>query len=217
MPSPKKLSVLIVDAEPASRHGLTVLCNAQERLRVAGEAGTTRMARDLCRQLQPDLLIIDPAIDGGEGLALIKELSRLSKATHAVAFSRLADAGRIEEAFRAGARGYVTRSEEEAELLNVLLAVQNGKQHLSPRAMEVVARGLSNGTVRVSDDALAVLSVRERQIFALLGSGLATREIAAKCGVSVKTVESHVEHLKLKLALKSMPELRKAAAIAALE
>ncbi len=148
---------------------------------------------------------------------MIKELPRLAKTIRAVAFARLADAGRIEQALRAGALGYATRQEEEAELLKVLLAVEDGKRHLSPRAIEAVPRGLTDGTVRVSEDALAVLSVRERQVFALLGAGLATREIAVKCGVSIKTVESHMEHLKLKLSLRSMPELRKAAAVSALD
>jgi DNA-binding NarL/FixJ family response regulator len=212
MSSPKKMSVVIADAEPASRHGLITLCNAHERFYVVGESGSIRMVRELCRRLHPDLLIVDPAIDGGEGLALIKELPRLAKTTRAMAFARQADAGHIEQALRAGALGYSTRQEEEAVLMKVLLAMADGKSHLSPRAMEVVMHGLSKGTVRVANDALARLSLRERQIFALLGEGLATREIAAKCGVSIKTVESHLEHLKVKLALRSGMELRKAAA-----
>src|SRR3954471_16002509 len=132
MSSPKKLSVVIADAEPASRHGVTALCNAHERFRVIGASGSVRAARNLCRQLRPDLLIVDPSIDGGEGLALIKELSSLAKTTRAIAFARLADAGRIEQALRAGALGYATRQEEEVELLKVLIAVEDGKQHLSP-------------------------------------------------------------------------------------
>jgi DNA-binding NarL/FixJ family response regulator len=217
MPSPKKISVVIADAEPASRHGLISLCNAHERLRVVGDSGSVGMARELCQRLHPDLLIVDPAIDGGEGLALIKELPRLARRTRAVAFARQTDAGHIEQALRAGALGYATRQEEESELMKVMLAMEDGKSHLSPRAMEAITHGLSNGVVRVSGGALARLSMRERQVFALLGAGMATRDVAATCGVSIKTAESHLEHIKVKLHLKSGTELRKAAADAVRE
>ena len=99
----------------------------------------------------------------------------------------------------------------------VMLAMEDGKPHLTPRAMEAIAHGLSNGAVHVSGDALERLSIRERQVFALLGAGLATRDVAAKCGVSIKTVESHLEHIKVKLHLKSGTQLRKAAADAVRE
>ena len=214
MSSPKKLSVIVADAEHTCRYGVVALCRSHERFRVVGQSASLRETRVLCREARPNLLIIDPTLDGGEGVGLIRELAHGAKGTRSVVFTRRADAVSVQRALMAGARGYVTRLDEGADLLKVLLAVDDGKPHLSPLAAEAIAKGLANGAVAVPGDALARLSEREHHIFALLGLGRTTREIATQLGVSIKTIESHMEHLKVKLDVRSGAALRQVAAAA---
>ena len=209
MSSSQKMSVVIADAEPASRHGVVALLKAQPDFRIAGEADTVAAARALCRREKPALLLIDPALEGGAGRALIAELPRLAKTTHAVAFVRVVDAENVTRALQAGALGCVARHEAEAELLRVLLAAGAGGRCLSPRAMEAIAGGLANGALQVAQPRL---TPREDEVFALLSEGRATGQIATALGISVKTVESHLEKLKHKFRVDSVRKLRGLAA-----
>ena len=212
MPVSKKLTVVVADPEPTCRHGVVALCNSHMRFRVVGESRTVHETRTVCHKQRPNLLIIDPMLDGGEGIGLIQELLRWSKELRAVVFTRHRDAVSVQRALFAGACGYVTRLDEEVDLLRILLAVEDGKPHLSPMAAQGIATGLATGAVAVPGDALTRLSPREHQVFALLGLGRKTQEVATQLGVSIKTVESHMEHLKEKLNIRSGPALRKLAA-----
>ena len=214
--SPKKLSLVVTDIEHTCRRGVIALCNSHSRLRVVGEARSVIETRALCRRLQPDLLLIDPGIEAEGGLAFIKEMRCASGALRIVAFARATDAATVQRAIRAGAHGFVSRLDEGEELLKVLLAVSDGRIQLSPLAAAGVFDGLANGAVAVAGE-VGRLSNRERQVFALIGEGRKTQEVATLLGVSVKTVESHLEHMKVKLGVRSGAALRRMAASANLE
>ena len=212
MPNSRKANVLVVDAEPVARFGLVQLINSQARLRVCGEAGDLRDARELASRLKPDLVVLDPAL--GDGVHFIKDLVRSKAGPKVVAFTGQEDALSVQRTIQAGVCGYVTRRDPVADVIAVIVAAADGKRLVGPRTTDLLLGRIADGTVQVSGDEIAVLSPRERQVFQLLGAGKSARAIASELGVSVKTVETHRQRIKEKLHLKDCAELNHRALLA---
>ena len=210
---PRKANVLLVDAEPVMRCGLVHLINSHAELQVCGEAETLPAARAACERWRPELVVLDVAMGGGEGFALVKELPRWNAALRVVAFTGLEDAGSVQRALRAGVCGYVTRRDPVAALLGAITGALAGERHVGPRVEHVLLETLASGRVQMEADDLALLSERERQVFQLLGGGLRAGAVAAEMRLSVKTVETHQKHIREKLHLRDGAELQRRATI----
>ena len=213
MRTQKKASVLLVDAEPVMRCGLLHLINSHAALHVCAEAETLPAARAACEKWKPDAVVLDVAMGGGEGFALVRELPRWNAALCVVAFTGLEDAASVQRALRAGVSGYVTRRDPVAALLGAITGALAGERHVGPRVEHVLLETLARGRVRVEEDELAALSERERQVFALLGGGLKAGAVAVEMRLSVKTVETHQKHIREKLRLRDGAELQHRATI----
>jgi DNA-binding NarL/FixJ family response regulator len=201
--------VLVVDAEPVSRCGLACLLGAEERLRVVAQADALPVARALCVQHQPQVVVLDPML--GDGIAFIRELKRWCAQARVVVFAAQPDALGVQQALQAGAWGYVSRRDPVAALLGAVLGALEGQRVLGPQVERVLLERLALGLVQVGPAAEARLSEREMQVFRLLGTGVGTRAVAAELGVSVKTVESHLQRIKEKLGVRSGAELQRRA------
>jgi DNA-binding NarL/FixJ family response regulator len=112
-----------------------------------------------------------------------------------------------ERALRAGARGYIMKQEGTAKLMTALRVVLNGEIYLSEKMAARVLGKLVRGRVEADGSPLNALSDRELEVFELIGRGFGTRQIAERLCVSIKTVESHREHIKQKLKLRNATEL----------
>jgi DNA-binding NarL/FixJ family response regulator len=208
------MDVLVIDPEPVARFGLVTLLKSHAQLRVVGEAETTRTGRELCAKLKPQVVVIDPAMEGGEGFVLLKDIPRWAAGARVVAFSQTEDAGWVQRVFSAGACGYVTRRDPVPALIDAVLGAASGERHVSPRIAKVLLERLAKGDVNFASVDEPRLSTREWQIFRMVGEGRLPREMAETLGVSVKTVESHQQRIKIKLGLPSGAELRRRATLA---
>lgn len=206
------LSVVVVESEAVCRFGLVTLLNVHEMVRVIGEADTVKAARTLCMELAPDVIVIDPAMDGGEGFCLLKELNRLLPSAKKVVFSGCADEQSVELAFTLGVSGYIARRDPLAVLLGAVLGVVSGERQIGPCVQRLLLNGLGAGRFGQRKGLWGRLSAREAQILRLLGQGGVAREIAGRLGVSQKTVESHQQRIKQKLGLATGAALRTYAA-----
>jgi DNA-binding NarL/FixJ family response regulator len=159
------------------------------------------------------LVVLDVAMGGGEGFALVKEVLRWNAELHVVAFTALEDVGSVQRALRAGACGYVTRRDPVASLLAALTGALTGERHVGSRVERVLLETLATGKVQMEHDDLTLLSERERQVFRLIGGGRKTCEVAAELSVSLKTVETHRQRIKEKLRLRSGVDLQHRAAV----
>lgn len=213
MRNPRKSNVLIVDAEPVARCGLLHVVNSHEALHVCAEADTPSSARAACERSKPDVVVLDVAMSGGEGFALVKELPQWNPKLRLVAFTRLEDTASVQRALRAGACGYVTKLDPVAALIAAIMDCLQGRRHVGPRVGHVLLETLALGKVQMEDDDLTFLSERERQVFRFIGAGLNTRAMAAELHLSVKTVESHRQRIKEKLHLSSGSELQHRAVV----
>lgn len=213
MKSSNPFSVLVVDAEPVARYGLVALIDSHANFKVVGEAESVRTAQVLCEKHKPLVVVIDPAIDGGQGFVFLKDLARMSPRSRSVGFSSVEEAGWVQRAFTSGAIGYVTRLDPLASVIAAIVGAVSGERVVGPRIAKALIDGMATGSVDYQRGGGPKLSEREWQIFRMVGQGKPVREMAEALGVSVKTIESHQQRIKVKMDVGSAAELRQRAAL----
>jgi DNA-binding NarL/FixJ family response regulator len=199
--------ILIVDDHPVLCQGITVLLE-RAGLTVAGAATSLDEARRLLPVASPDVVLVDLNLGGdADGITFLEELAQAGAPARRLVYSIREDAESIRRSLEAKALGYVTKAEVWDMLVTAILAVAAGQRFLSPRAR----RALDEPSSTIPVDPLATVSKRERAVFRLLGEGFQVAEIAARLGVSPRTVETFCGRLIVKLELAGMRELRRAA------
>ncbi|MCR4392462.1 MAG: response regulator transcription factor [Candidatus Acetothermia bacterium] len=179
------IRVLIVDDHPIVREGLSRLL-ARRGLDVVGQAADGEEGTRLAAGLAPDVVVWDLAMPAG-GVTGLSHLKRTAPGCRVLVVTALDDPWLAAEAARAGADGFLAKTASPEEFIAAIRACAEG---------------------RPAFPSVPELSPREEEVFALLGQGLANRDIAARLGISPKTVESHLERLKEKLGCASATELR---------
>ena len=203
--------MLIADAEPVARCGLVHLIGSHPLLRVCAEAETLAVARELCVKHKPAVLVLDPAMS--DGFTFIKDLPRWSRGTRVVVFTGSNDALAVQQAFKAGACGFVTRRDPVSALIAAVVGALKGERHVGPCVEHLLLDNLASGAVELRGAEFGALSSREMQVFRLLGRGLGTRAVADELSLSVKTVETHRQRIKEKLGMQNAAELHRRAVL----
>jgi DNA-binding NarL/FixJ family response regulator len=202
-----KRRILIVDDHPVIRAGLGAALSRQPDLARCGEAGTLAEAAGLLLEHSPDLLLVDLDLEDGNGLDLVREALAMRPDLPCLVLSMHDEEVHAAKALRAGARGYLMKSAPPDDFLAALRAALAGEIAVSDKVKTGLLRRHA-AEAPVVRDAVDSLSEREREVFRELGQGAAMRAIAHKLCLSVKTVETHVAHIKRKLGLRSAVELR---------
>ncbi len=180
--------VLIVDDHPVVRAGLRSFLELQPDFEVVAEAGDLRSAAEAFEATHPDLVLLDVQLPDGNGLAL---LDAFVGSARVLVLSSYLDEGKVRQAMRLGAAGYVLKHAGPAALLDKVRAALRGELPLDPEAV----RALTSADV----DPFAELTPRERQVLALMAEGLSNKAIAARLTISEKTVKTHASHVFAKL------------------
>lgn len=198
---PGQICVFLVDDHPLLRKGIADCINAEPDLCVCGEAGNAAEACAGILRLRPDVAVVDISMPGRDGIELLKDLRAQNSATRLLVFSMHDESLYALRALRAGASGYVMKSDTEDHLLNSIRAVHAGEVAVSPRLDSELLRQAVGQTPSRKADPTEQLSDRELQIMRLMGDGCQRKEIAAELGLSVKTIESHRARMCHKLRL----------------
>jgi DNA-binding NarL/FixJ family response regulator len=195
--------ILIVDDHPVVRHGLRELISAESDLEVCGEAGGEAEAVSRIDETQPDLVLVDVSLSEGSGLGLLKRMQMREEGVKLLVVSMHDEQLLAERCIEAGAVGFVNKQEATELLVEAIRRALAGKIYLSPAMTQrlldqkaAAGRGSRTGGIEA-------LSDRELEVFEMISQGLSTREIANQLHLSIKTVESHRENIKRKLALPS--------------
>lgn len=204
----KKTRVLLADDHRMIREGLKALFRLQPDIEVIGEAETGRAAVRLAAEWAPDVVVMDVNMPDLNGVEATQQIVAHGNGTKVVALSEHTDTRFTTEMFRAGASGYVVKEAAFDELVAAIRAVLAGKAYLSPRITGAVVKDQLRGGKRGSS-VVAKLTDREREVLQLLAEGKATKQVAARLHVSVKTVETHRRNVMEKLDLHSVAELTK--------
>lgn len=208
----RRASVLIVDDHPMVREGLWMRISSQPDLWVCGEAASTNEALAMILKDKPDLVTLDISLgEGSSGLDLIKRLKLHEFTGKILAVSAHDDGLYAERALKAGADGYICKSEAQSKMLEAIRLVLDGGCYLSPSLnRQLIDRALGT-VVRRSAGPVDLLSNRELQVFQMIGQGLRSKAIAERLHLSPHTIDSHREKIKRKLGLQSGTELQRAA------
>lgn len=199
--------ILVVDDHPVFRRGLAVVIGEEEGLTICGEAEDIAKGIEATRRLKPDLAIIDISLPGANGIELIKMMIAEMPMLPILALSMHDETHFAMRAFKAGAKGYIMKSEPSDQIILAIRKVRSGGLHLSPRlADRLIFRAIQSVDAGMGSP-MDTLSDREFEVFRHLGKGLGTREIAGILNVSGKTVETHRGHIKEKLNCKRGSEV----------
>jgi DNA-binding NarL/FixJ family response regulator len=203
-----KSSVLIVDDHPLVRRGLSDLINAEEDLAVCCEAWSSPTALRMMRMCPPNAAIVDISLPGVNGIELIKIMKAELPKLPILVLSMYDEDHYALRALRAGASGYLTKSEASGEVLRALRKISKGGIYVSPEFGEQVLRQSIQTAEESSDSVKRRLSLRELEVFELFGRGLGMREIASRLEISPKTIETHQRHIGRKFGFKTAAEMR---------
>jgi DNA-binding NarL/FixJ family response regulator len=208
-----EIRVVIVDDHEMFREGLRATL-AQEGFRVVYEASDSRsLLRWLDQEVDFNVMLVDIAMPGSDGLALVRELRRRKLAQPALMLSMHVNIDMIVEGLAAGARGYVFKNLSSQQLADAIRAVLDGRQYLPPGVdVARVNAMLAAPEARLQVSPLAALSPREREVCSLLIRGHANAQAAAELCISTKTVETHRTRIFKKLGIHSLSELIRIAA-----
>lgn len=208
-------NVLLVEDHPLFSKGLAQLIDAQPSYKVVAEAINSAQALELLEKTAPSLAIVDLNLGDEDGLNLIKDLKARSPDLVILVLSMHDERYYAERALRAGARGYIMKEEAGNKVIDAIKTVMAGKIWLSETERERLFDYMTGGNaIKEGKDwfaSVSKLSDRQLQIFTLIGKGLGTVEIASKLNLSTKTIDTHKEHIKLKLHCGSSQELRQLA------
>jgi DNA-binding NarL/FixJ family response regulator len=196
--------VFLVDDHPLVREWLSNLLCQSENLTVSGQAETANAGLAAMLQSPPDVAIIDLSLQNSSGLDLIKVLGEQLPATQVVVLSMHEEMFYVERAFRAGAKGYVTKRESTEQIVEAVREVAAGRIYASRPILARLAERVTAGTLNTS---VENLSDRELDVFGRLGRGHSTRRIAEDLNVSIKTVQAYCARIKDKLGYSDGPEL----------
>jgi len=205
-PIPASLSVLLVDDHAVVRTGARQLLESWGGFTVT-EAATIAETLRLVTEAPPALVILDINLPDGSGLDLIPRLLALHPPLRLLIFTMHEEAGFAARAMTAGAHGFVTKGDAPEIIVEAALKVGNGEIYLS----QTIAQKLALSRVAPTEDPLAALTRREREVLRLFGQGKTLAEIASVLGVSYKTTANCCSQIKTKLDLNSNAELMRLA------
>jgi len=203
--------LVVADDQGIVRQGLRTMLASEADLEVVGEAKDGREALELCRNLKPDLVLMDVRMPGMDGLAATRAITSEGLATHILMLSTYENPDYLFEAIRAGASGYVIKDAGKRELVGVICGALAGENPLNQRlAMQLLRRlvsedkrstGSSPEPVKQPDPLREPLTPREVEVLRFLAQGQTNRQISRQLVVSPATVKVHVEHILAKLGV----------------
>jgi len=199
--------VLIVDDHPFMRRGLAQTINDQPGMVVCGEAGSVAEALEIMESASPHLAVVDISLGAESGIELIQAIREKWPATKVLVSSMHDETLFAERALRAGAQGFVNKGEPPDVFVAALERVSSGQIYLSDKMTSRMLDQVLTDKVELSRSPIESLSNRELEVFEMIGRGLATKQIAARLGLSPKTIETYREHIKQKLKLSNATEL----------
>jgi two-component system invasion response regulator UvrY len=197
------IRVLLVDDHAVVREGYRTLLQKQQGLNVVGEAADAAEGYRLYKELHPDVVVMDISMPGRGGIDAIEHIRRFDPQARVLVFTMHGSAPYALQAFRAGARGYVTKSSPPDLLVSAVRSVEEGRLVVCPEISEVLARERIGGEGRELD----VLSPREFEILRMIIDAKSTDEIAAALNLSRKTAANYHYSIKSKLGVASDIEL----------
>jgi DNA-binding NarL/FixJ family response regulator len=191
--------VLIVDDHPLFRRGIISIIEEAPEFALCCEAGSLESALQEVRAKHPDVAVVDVSLPGPNGIELVRRIGALQPKLNVLVMSMHDELIYAIQALRAGAKGYLLKSEATENLITALRAVIGGNVYVSPSFRERLALAGMDANGNPVPSAVDKLTTREREVFELFGRGFGTQRVAEELKLSVKTIETHRMHIQDKL------------------
>jgi DNA-binding NarL/FixJ family response regulator len=205
----KNIRVLIVDDHQIFREGLRSMIEKKPGITVVGEAESGKTAIELARELRPDIVIMDIVMPDMNGIETTRHLAESLPQVKIIGLSMHDDVRFATEMLKAGASGFLLKDCAFEELVDAINTVKAESVYLSPKTREDMIKDYISMLSKGTHSTVSVLSAREQEVLKFIAEGKSTKEIAARLGVSVKTIETHRLNIMEKLEIKNMAELVK--------
>jgi DNA-binding NarL/FixJ family response regulator len=187
------IRVVIADDHAVVRRGLTGLIESTDDLVVVGVAGNGTEAVALVREHRPDVAVMDLQMPELDGVEATRSIVADQTGTGVLVLTSFSDHARIDAAIEAGAVGYLLKDAEPEALLDGIRAVARGESPLDPRAARrLLARATGDPSATAAGAVAAELSPREAEVLRLVVAGLLNKQIAARLGITERTVKAHL-------------------------
>ncbi len=196
----KALRILLADDHVTVRHGLKLLIDSQQDMKVVLEVSDGEAAVRGALELKPDVIVMDISMPGMNGLDATKKLKQQQPDAAIITLTRHSDDAYLQELLRAGVLGYVLKQSAPVELLQAIRTAAAGEPYLDSTLAKRVTSGFFSKEGR-TNTAGAVLSNREAEVLRRIAAGYSNKEIAARLSLSVKTIEAHKANAMSKLGL----------------
>lgn len=207
----KKSRVLLVDDHPVFRAGLAGLVNMEPDLVVCAEASNAAEAMQLTAAATPELILLDMSLPGKGGLELLKDLRAAHPRIPVLIVSMHDETLYAERVIRAGGRGYIMKQEGPEKMLQAIRKVLSGSIAVSERISAIILDALAAPQTALPTQpgagSVSTLTDREFEVYRLIGQGKEPQEVARVLHLSIKTVDTHRNHIRQKLGLKNYTEL----------
>jgi DNA-binding NarL/FixJ family response regulator len=202
-----KRRIMIVEDHPIFRLGLRELINQEADLVVCGEAEDKIHAWSEIQRLKPDIVILDLSLKDGDGISLIKDISKNHKNMPVLVVSMHDESIFAERSLIAGAKGYINKQETSVSIIEAIHCLLKGKVFVSDIIKEEILDHFVGGVDAYNKYPIETLTDRELEVFQFIGQGLSSNEIAGRLNLSIKTIGTYRERIKEKLHLKHASEL----------
>ena len=200
-----KIRVVIVDDHTLFREGLAELLEHYGTIHVCGIAGTQEIARNVIREQQPDVVLLDLHLPPTDGITLMQKLREEGLFFTTLILTVSNEEEDLASALRAGAQGYLLKNMEPAEVVDAIQRADKGETVVAPEMTAKLVTLLDNKKGKTTS-LINQLTAREREILQYLAKGDSNKAIAKELGISADTVKLHVRNILSKLNLTSRVE-----------
>jgi DNA-binding NarL/FixJ family response regulator len=208
----EKIKLILVDDHQLVRTGIANLLAGETGFEIIGEAADAKDLFELLRKTQPDITVLDIALPGMSGIEITKKLHNDYPGIRILILSMHTSEEFIFNAINSGARGYLPKNTTRKELIEAIYAIHRGEEFFAESISNVILKSYikkakSDSPEDVNNENL--LSKREIEVLKLFAEGMTNQEIADKLFISIRTVESHKNHIMARLELKTTVDLVK--------
>ncbi len=205
----KNIKIILADDHQIFRDGIKSLLSDEENLEVIAEASNGEELMSLLKVFKPDVLVLDITMPKTSGIELAKIISEQYPEINILILSMHKNEDFVVNAMINGAKGYLPKDTSRKELLDAIYTIAQGEEYLG----KLISSNILKSYIKKSrlgferNDRDETLTIREKEIIEQVGAGLSNKQIADKLFISVRTVDSHKNHIMSKLKLKSTAEL----------
>lgn len=208
----EKIKIILVDDHQLVRDGIKALLSGNDDIGIIGEASDGKELFTKIETLHPDILIMDISLPGMSGIEITKKICMDRPEIKVLILSMYNNEEFIFNSLKAGAKGYLPKTTSRNEMLEAIYTINNGEEFFGEAIRKIMLRSYvkrATDDEKPEDKSSEQLTAREIEILKLYVEGLINKEISDKLDISIRTVETHKNHIMRKLGLRSTVEMVK--------